>query len=74
MCQNRDDNLIMENKKQTILSNWKLNAILLALYDFVTIIGSYFLALLIRFDFRFNSIHSYYLEIFYLTIFWYALA
>ena len=74
MCQNRDDNLIMENKEQTILSSWKLNAILLALYDFVTIIGSYFLALLIRFDFKFNSIHSYYLEVFYLTIFWYALA
>ena len=64
----------MENKQCFLLSSWKINAILLALYDFVTIIGSYFLALLIRFDFRFNSIHSYYLETFYLTIFWYALA
>ena len=71
MCQNRDD---MKNKQRFLLSGWKINAILLALYDFVTIIGSYFLALLIRFDFRFNSIHSYYLEIFYLTIIWYALA
>ena len=64
----------MENKQRFLLSGWKINAILLALYDFVTIIGSYFLALLIRFDFRFNSIHSYYLEIFYLTIIWYSLA
>ncbi len=71
MCQNRDD---MKKQQYSLLSSWKINAILLALYDFVTIIGSYFLALLIRFDFRFNSIHSYYLEIFYLTIFWYALA
>lgn len=50
------------------IEHWKIVAILMAIYDSFSIAISYFLALLIRFDFRYTQINIDYLSIFYETI------
>lgn len=47
------------------LEHWQLIALLMILYDIVFINASYFLALLLRFDFRYSFIPSMYLDPFY---------
>ena len=48
-------------KKTFRLEHWKKIAIVIALYDVVAVSISYFLALLIRFDFRYSLINRFYL-------------
>ena len=50
------------NKKKTFrLEHWKKIAIVIGIYDLVAVSISYFLALLIRFDFRYSLIEEAYL-------------
>jgi len=53
------------------IKHWKIVALLMILYDAFTIAVSYFLALYIRFDFRFNEIKASYISIYKETIFLY---
>ncbi|MBQ2658401.1 MAG: polysaccharide biosynthesis protein [Erysipelotrichaceae bacterium] len=55
------------------IEHWKLIAVLMMFYDAITIAVSYFLALFIRFDFRFSEIKLSYLSIYYETILLYVL-
>ncbi len=48
-------------KKPFRLEHWKKIAIVIAVYDFIAVSVSYFLALLIRFDFRYSMIDTIYL-------------
>ncbi len=48
-------------KKRFRLEHWKKIAIIIAIYDLVAVSASYFLALLIRFDFRYSMINEIYL-------------
>lgn len=54
------------------IEHWKIIAALMTFYDAITIAVSYFLALLIRFDFKFNTININYLSIYYETILYYV--
>ena len=49
-------------KKRFRLEHWKKIAIVIALYDIVAVSISYFLALMIRFDFRYSVIDDVYIE------------
>ena len=49
----------LQRKKR--LEHWQVIAIILAFYDVVVVNGSYFLALLLRFDFRYSMIEAGYL-------------
>ena len=51
---------------------WKEKAILLGVMDLISILGSYFLALLLRFDFTFSAIEKQYVEGFLNSIFWWS--
>ena len=51
---------------------WKEKAILLGVLDLISILGSYFLALLLRFDFTFSAIERQYVEGFLNSIFWWC--
>ena len=55
------------------IEQWHVIAFMLMIYDFITIAISYFFALLLRFDFSFNSIEEYYLHSYYNTIVFYAI-
>lgn len=55
------------------IEQWHVIAFMLMIYDFITIATSYFFALLLRFDFSFNSIEEFYLRSYYNTIVFYAL-
>ena len=48
-------------KKPFRLEHWKKIAIVIAIYDLIVVSVSYFLALLIRFDFRYSMISPVYL-------------
>lgn len=61
----------MSNARVFSVKNWKLIAFLMMLYDSITIAISYFLALFIRFEFRFREINIDYLSIYFETIVWY---
>ncbi len=50
-----------EKKRHTLLKRFSKTTILLQLYDIVVLIGSYFLALWLRFDCRFSEIPNEYL-------------
>ena len=50
----------MDMKKMNSNREWKEKAFLLAVADLITITGSYFFALLLRFDFTFSAIESKY--------------
>ncbi len=55
----------MSNKirtKKRRLEHWQIIAILLAVYDMIVVAGSYFLALYIRFDGKWQAIPDYYWE------------
>ena len=55
-------------RKKRLVEHWMIIAFLLMVYDVATIAISYFAALLIRFDFRFNQIGGAYIEIYKETI------
>lgn len=63
----------MSSKRRKSLLNLKLTDILLMIYDFGTICLSYFLALLLRFDFKFSLIETKYLSLYYKFIIPFAL-
>ena len=51
---------------------WKEKAILLGVMDLISVLGSYFLALLLRFDFTFSAIERQYVEGFLGSIVWWS--
>ena len=55
------------------IEHWQVIAMVLAVYDFITICFSYFLGLWLRFDFKFTSIPQAYLNVYYKFIIPYAL-
>ena len=55
------------------LEHWHIVTLLLVIYDFIAIVGSYFLALWLRFDLRISLIEKVYLSTYFKTIFIYAL-
>ena len=63
----------MNNKRKFKVEHWHFIAILLVCYDIVAIAASYFLALLLRFDFIFNKIPHNYLFEYYNTIWIYII-
>ncbi len=54
------------------IEHWRVVTFLMIFYDYIAIIASYFVALMVRFDFRFSMIGSYYLSGFYKSIIFYA--
>lgn len=54
------------------IEHWEVISLLLMAYDFLTVIFSYFIALWIRYDCKFNSINRMYLHSYYRTIIFYA--
>ena len=54
-------------------NHWKIIAALLVIYDAITSVGAYFLALLIRFDFRYSRIDPMYLNAYVKFIPWIAI-
>ena len=63
----------MKKKKLLKIEHWQIISIFLMIYDVITIAFSYFFALWIRFDFKFDSIEPNYIRIFNKTIWIYAL-
>lgn len=61
-----------EKRKAMKLEHWKVVTILLVGYDFLAIVVSYFMALWIRFDCRFNEIYDGFLQAYYKSILIYA--
>lgn len=59
---------LLENRKQFKIPHWKVISILLVCFDIVAIAVSYFLALLLRFDFRYGQIPNEYLNEYLYTI------
>ena len=55
------------------LEHWHIVTLLLVIYDFIAIVGSYFLALWLRFDLRISLIEKVYLSTYFKTVFIYAL-
>ena len=55
------------------IEHWQKIAILMIIYDTITIAFSYFFGLLLRFDFKFSAIPTKYLSVYYKTIIPYAL-
>ena len=55
------------------LEHCHIVTLLLVIYDFIAIVGSYFLALWLRFDLRISLIEKVYLSTYFKTIFIYAL-
>ena len=56
------------------LKHWQRVAVYLVIYDYITVVGAYFLALWFRFDCKFSLIPRQYSSIYYETIWIYALA
>lgn len=54
----------MNGKKTRRIEHWHIISALLICYDMVVVAGSFFLALLLRFDFRYGSIPKEYLSIY----------
>ncbi len=67
----------MENKnqgKKTIrYKHWQIIAVLLVIFDAIAVNASYFLALLIRYDFRYTTISTSYVSVWTRMCPWYAL-
>lgn len=63
---------IISKKKRRKMEHWKVISLILAAYDFVAVIVSYFVALWIRFDCKFSAIAPEYLHTYYQTILFYA--
>ena len=55
----------MRRSRAFYIEHWKVVAFVLMLYDFVTIVFSYFCGLWLRFDFRFTQIPEVYLKVYY---------
>ena len=53
--------------------HWQMVTVFLMLYDFLAVCASYFMALLLRFDFRYTAIDSIYLGYYIRSIFIYSL-
>ncbi len=62
----------MKGNKKFRIERWHLISALMICYDLVVIAGSYFLALLLRFDLRFSNIPKEFLSIYYKSIIVYA--
>lgn len=60
-------------KRKKKIEHWEVVTIILAVYDFLAICFSYLLALLVRFDFKFSSIDSQYLQGCYKSVVFYAI-
>ncbi len=63
----------MSKTRSFYIEHWQVIALILMLYDFVTIAFSYFFGLWLRFDFRFSGIPVAYLSVYYKMIVPYAL-
>ena len=64
----------MGTTKNLKIRHWQVYSLLLMAYDFISIVISHFLALLLRFDFHYDKIGVNYLAIYKETIVFYALA
>lgn len=62
----------MEGKRKKKIEHWHIITILLICYDLIAAAGSFFLALLLRFDFKYREIPADYLHEYYITIGVYA--
>ncbi|MCI7181489.1 MAG: polysaccharide biosynthesis protein [Lachnospiraceae bacterium] len=60
-------------KRKKRIEHWEVVTIILAVYDFLAICFSYLSALLVRFDFKFSSIESQYLQGCYKSVVFYAI-
>lgn len=60
-------------KRKKRIEHWEVVTSILMVYDFMAICFSYLLALLVRFDFKFSSIESQYLQGCYKSVVFYAL-
>lgn len=60
-------------KRKKKIEHWEVVTIILAVYDFLAICFSYLSALLVRFDFKFSSIESQYLQGCYKSVVFYAI-
>lgn len=60
-------------RRKKRIEHWEVVTGILMVYDFMTICFSYLLALLVRFDFKFSSIESQYLQGCYKSVLFYAL-
>lgn len=63
----------MSKTRAFYIEHWQTIAVILMMYDFVTIAFSYFFGLWLRFDFRFLSIPEPYLQVYYKMIIPFAL-
>ena len=63
----------MANKRSLKIEHWQIISIFLMIYDVITIGISYFFALWLRFDFKFDTIEPNYIRIFNNTIWIYAI-
>ena len=63
----------MSKTRAFYIEHWQVIALILMVYDFVTIAFSYFFGLWLRFDFRFQSIPTAYLSVYYKMIIPFAL-
>ncbi|MBQ8974304.1 MAG: polysaccharide biosynthesis protein [Oscillospiraceae bacterium] len=62
----------MERKRKHKVEHWQLLAVLLALYDLIAIHFAYFVALWIRFDCVYSAIPEVYLQVYQISITFYA--
>lgn len=60
-------------KRKKRIEHWEVVTGILMVYDFMAICFSYLLALLVRFDFKFSSIESQYLQGCYKSVVFYAI-
>lgn len=60
-------------KRKKRIEHWEVVTGILMVYDFIAICFSYLLALLVRFDFKFSSIESQYLQGCYKSVVFYAI-
>ena len=60
-------------RRKKRIEHWEVVTGILMVYDFMTICFSYLLALLVRFDFKFSSIESQYLQGCYKSVVFYAI-
>ena len=66
-------NMQEDLRRKKRIEHWEVVTGILMVYDFMTICFSYLLALLVRFDFKFSSIESQYLQGCYKSVVFYAL-
>lgn len=63
----------MKEKKRFTIPHWRIISLLLVCFDILAIAASYFVALLLRFDFHYSSIPKEYLDGYFYTIIPYIL-